>query len=254
MSHLGEFLLRPTVVLGFVLALAIANLWRRRRETRRRLLAVAIPFLLLALLSCPALAYLALGTLEWPYDRPASVPDHPEALVVLSGIIYGTGEGDPVDLGSDTYARCARTLELYHKAGSCLVLVCGGRSPGAPQGPMLADAMHDFLRDRGVRPADLLVENKSETTYQNAANSAPMLRACGIRRIVLVTDAKHMWRAEGCFRSEGFEVIPAPCNFFTSRFRNSWDDYFPSPNGAARFQEAVHEWLGIVYYRLRGWI
>jgi len=61
-------------------------------------------------------------------------------------------------------------------------------------------------------------------------------------------------RAELCFRKQGMDVIPAPCNHLTSSFRKRWQSYVPSPTGAVRFQEAFHEWLGIAYYWLRGWI
>jgi uncharacterized SAM-binding protein YcdF (DUF218 family) len=253
MEHVIEFFLRPTFLLAIVLTLAVANLWRQRRESRRRLLAVTIPLLLLWPLTSMAVAYVLVGTLERPYPPLAPMPERPEALVVLSGYVYGPTEQTPAELGSDTLYRCLYALELYRGWNSCQVLLSGGPSEGAPEGPLLADAMRDFMQARGVRPADLIVENRSRTTHENAVKCAAILRSRGIRRVVLVTDAKHMMRAALCFRHEGIEVVPAPCNYLTSKFQNRWDDYLPSPIGAGRIQEAFHEWLGIAYYRLRGW-
>ena len=68
-------LLQPYLLLFVLLAAAIANLWRRRREPIRRLLVLTLAFVALAVLSIPAIAHLSLGTLEWRYppaeQRPA---------------------------------------------------------------------------------------------------------------------------------------------------------------------------------------
>jgi uncharacterized SAM-binding protein YcdF (DUF218 family) len=255
MSHVVEFVIRPTVFLPLILALALVNLWRRRRETRGRLLFLTVPFGLLAVISLPAVAYLALGTLEWSYPTSTEIPGHPEMLVVLSGYMMAPKDKpDRAELGADTYYRCLHALRLYRKADGCPLLLSGGISEGARQGPPLADAMRTFFLQQGVKAADLTVENRSQTTYENAVNCAAMLQARGIHRIVLVTDAKHLWRASLCFAKQGIDVVPSPCSAFTERFENRLEDYVPSPDGAGHFMSAFHEWIGVVYYRLRGWI
>lgn len=256
MSHALDYLVRPTTVLFLVLGLAIVNLWRKRREERGRLLWLTVPYLLFVLISLPAMTYLALGTLEWSYPVTDELPEPPGALVVLSGYMYAPDSGSraKAELSADTYYRCRHALLLYRKAGGCPILLSGGISDGAPNGPALADAMRDFFREQGVRESHLIVENQSETTYQNAVESSRLLRARGIPRVVLVTDAKHMWRGALCFEKQGIEVVPSACRSFTSRYRNRWHDYLPSPDGALGFLEAFHEWLGLAYYKLRGWI
>src|SRR6516165_8195266 len=78
-------LLQPFTLLWFVLLLAVINLWRKRRETRRRLLLVTIPFALLTVLSLPWVSYLALGSLEWQTDPLEEIPPDVQAVVVLGG-------------------------------------------------------------------------------------------------------------------------------------------------------------------------
>lgn len=248
-----DYVTQPTLLIGLVLAAAVVHLWRNRQEGRRRLLAVVIPLVLLALVSLPVTAHLALGTLEWPYP-PVQLSQRPGALVVLSGYMHPPEEGDDQPrLAIDSFYRCRHALRLYREVGGCPVLVSGGPSSGVPGGPPLAEAMRSFLIEAGVKPADILVENRSQTTYENALNSCALLEARGIEHIVLVTDAKHMARAARCFRKQGMDVTPAPCNYVTTKFHNDWRDYLPSPEGALKFQAAVHEWVGLAYYWLRGW-
>jgi uncharacterized SAM-binding protein YcdF (DUF218 family) len=54
------------------------------------------------------------------------------------------------------------------------------------------------------------VEERSRDTFQNAQFSAPILKAAGVSRIILVTDAAHEWRAAHEFTSAGLIVVPAP--------------------------------------------
>jgi uncharacterized SAM-binding protein YcdF (DUF218 family) len=176
-------------------------------------------------------------------------------IVVLSGYMTAPKEDrQRAELAPDTYYRCLHALALYRQVGGCPILVSGGLSDGAPEGPPLAQAMETFYRERGVKAADLVVENRSLTTHENAVECCRLLQERGIDRIVLITDAKHLWRASLCFQREGIEVVPSGCNAYTDRYRNQPVDYWPSPYGAAHFLDAFHEWVGLAYYKLRGWI
>jgi uncharacterized SAM-binding protein YcdF (DUF218 family) len=256
MTQTLDYVIRPTFLLWIVLTFAIIHLWHKRKEDRRKLLWLTIPFVFLTLISLPAIAFLALGTLEWSYAPLEDLPEDCRVLVVLSGSMYApdTGRTDQVELGPDTYYRCVHALRLYRKAKGIRILLSGGIAEGAPKGPALADAMRDFFLDHGVPEFDLLVENRSRTTQENALEGGRILHLLGAKKMVLITDAKHMCRSSMCFRKQGFEVVASPCNSATARYRNHWHDYFPSPDGAGGFLAAFHEWVGLAYYKLRGWI
>src|SRR5690242_11995961 len=55
-------ILNPFLLLHLAIGASLVNLWLRRRDVRRGLLAVAIPFGLLCLLEMPLLKHLALGS------------------------------------------------------------------------------------------------------------------------------------------------------------------------------------------------
>jgi uncharacterized SAM-binding protein YcdF (DUF218 family) len=255
MSNLGNaprLLLQPTFLLYVALGLAIANLWRKRKESRGRLLLVVIPFLLLSLTCTRATGYFAHAALEWPYSASDEVPGDAQAIVVLSGYARGPDGILPrPELGSDTLYRCVHAARLHQKAKNLPVLVTGGPIEGTRPAMSIAQFMKDFLVDQGVEKATLIVEGLSRNTYENAVESSKLLRERGIRRIVLVTDAEHMLRASACFRKQGMEVSPSPVRN-SETLQNNLDDYLPNPREAGDFELATLEWEKIVYYWLRG--
>jgi uncharacterized SAM-binding protein YcdF (DUF218 family) len=114
------------------------------------------------------------------------------------------------------------------------ILVTGARIEAA--------AMHDtLLRNFGIRPR--WVEDESYDTFDNARNSVRLLKAGGVNRIVLVTNAAHMWRSVHEFTAAGVEVVPAPAGVLTVRDLGIWR-YLPNPGALLRAHAAVYELVG----------
>jgi uncharacterized SAM-binding protein YcdF (DUF218 family) len=108
-------------------------------------------------------------------------------------------------LGADRVWHAAR---IYRAGKAPLILLSGGSDRDLDTTSEAA-AMQVFLRDLGVPDAAMLLEEHSRTTHENAVNSAELLNARGIRRILLVTSALHMRRAVLEFEGQGLTVIPA---------------------------------------------
>jgi uncharacterized SAM-binding protein YcdF (DUF218 family) len=245
-------LLQPYRLCVLLTAAGLAYAWYTAPGARRRLLWFALPFAGLTLLSLPVLSYLAMGSLEWQYPPLRQPPAYIEALVVLGGGIRPADAVRPrAEPTEDTVYRCLCAAELYRAAGGCPVVVSGGRMTGSSE-PSCAEVMRDFLTQLGVSSADISTEGESQTTYENAADSRKLLEARGVRRIVLVTDAVHSFRAERCFRKQGLEVVPAPCNYRATSFNWSALQFVPEPYAALRSAEAFHEWVGTLWYWLTG--
>jgi uncharacterized SAM-binding protein YcdF (DUF218 family) len=155
-------------------------------------------------------------------------------------------------LESDTLIRCRHVADLYRRGPPRPVLVSGGKVDARVPGPAFAEVMRDFLLQLGVPVKDLIVEDASRTTYENAVESHKLLDGRGIRKIVLVTDAVHMNRALGCFRKQGLDVVPAPCHFQAGRLEGSVRDYLPNADAAASCRDVIHEWAGTAWYWLHG--
>ena len=94
------------------------------------------------------------------------------------------------------------------------------------------------------------VEDRSLDTRDNARMSAAILRQADVRTVVLVTHAAHMRRSVEAFEAAGLAVIPAPTGFFR---RGPADDplpRLPNMNSTYAGTYAIHEWLGLLAYRL----
>jgi uncharacterized SAM-binding protein YcdF (DUF218 family) len=248
-------LVQPYLASFLLLGIGIANLWCRRREPIRRLLLITVPFVALTVISTPAVAHLSQGTLEWRFPPTEQRPDGAEAIVVLGGGI------EPADatrrraaLSSSTLVRCMHAAAVYCQGKTCPVIVSGGRVDAGSSTPPIALLMRDFLRDQGVKDADLIVEDRSRTTYENAVECCKLLEQRHIGKVILVTDATHMFRALRTFHKQGIDAVPSACAHRATQFDWGVFDFLPSANAVQNHQRTIHEWLGVAWYWLRGYL
>jgi uncharacterized SAM-binding protein YcdF (DUF218 family) len=239
--------------LQLFIVLALINLWRKRRESRGRLVVLTVPVVGVVLLSSPWFEYLLVGSLEWQNPPLPHRPADAEAVVVLAGGVGAPAPSFPKPrLREDTMYRCLLAADLYHQGQRCPVIVSGGRDPAGDGAPPYAHAMRDFLLTLGVPGEDLLTEENSHNTYENAAECRKILEQRGLGKVLLVTDATHMVRASGCFRKQGIEAIPATCHHQALFPPNAVDDFIPNVRSARNSEAALHEWLGLAWYWARG--
>jgi uncharacterized SAM-binding protein YcdF (DUF218 family) len=253
MYRIVEHLFQPYCLLLLLTGVALANLWRKRQESRRRLLLISVPFGLLVLSSMPAVSNLALRTLEQRYPPSRQRPADTEVIVVLLGGFKHPDAGRPeAELEWDSLYRCIHAAELYRQGPPCLVLVSGAKADPRDPGPSGPEVMRDFLVRIGVRVSDVIVEPSSQTTYQSAIACRHLLEERGLREVVLVTEAVHMYRSLRCFRKQGIEAVPSSCHHEVTEFEWRAQDFLPKPWAALNTLRVAHEWLGVVWYSLQG--
>lgn len=252
MHRIGSLFLSPFLLCYALLAAGVICLWFRRRETRARLLLVTVPLVAMTLLCTPAVSHLCFGSLEWFYPNRSPDLHAVQAIVVLSGyaILVDEGERRAV-LGEDTLWRCMHAAEIYRRGARCPVVVTGGEFDVLAPGLTLADLMRDFLVKQGVASDDVIVERRSANTYENARNCRDLLGPRNLRHVALVTDAIHLLRADRCFRAFGFDVVPSGCRYRTVRPDWSIQSFLPAASSSRHVERVVHEWAGILWYRLR---
>lgn len=136
-----------------------------------------------------------------------------------------------------------RTVEVarLHRATGLPVLASGGDGEAAAIKKQLEGDFHVPVR---------WTEGNSLNTEQNAVFSAGILATEHIQRIILVTHALHMPRAQRLFSDTGLEVIPAPTDF-SSHAPLKWGDFLPSIQGRKLTASALHEVFGLAWYRMR---
>ncbi len=246
LTYLLEDLLLPPASL---LLLAFAALACRRRWPR---LAGAVLFLCLSLLTALAMPKVASLLCE-PLESTA-LPFNPaissgaEAIVVLGRGRYLRAP----EYGGDTVPAFAlerlRYAARLARATGLPLAVAGGAplEDGAAEG----DLMRRIL-EREFRVAVRWIERESRNTAENALL---LRRQLPVDRIVLVTHALHMPRARAMFERAGFIVTPAPLGFVT---RPGLDqpptafDFVPDASALTVSRIALHEYLGLLWYRWR---
>ena len=232
-----SILLTPIVVPPINLAVIafFAVCWRKR--------AVAIGAMaVLLLLATPLVADAFTSSLE------TGLSDTPDVAGMQAVLILG---GDLTRDSHDTAIPGALTLERL-RAGAALaratglpIAVTGGPlwAGGPPVGRIMADSLtRDFHQ-----PATW-VETKSADTWENARDSAAILLPAGIHDVLVVTHAWHMRRSLLAFRNSGLDARPAPLMLG----KYSLSSVVPGVSAWQESYYALHEWIGIAWYTLRG--
>ncbi|MFZ5634256.1 MAG: YdcF family protein [Bacillota bacterium] len=158
-------------------------------------------------------------------------PRRCDAIVILSG---------------ETVPRVARGVELYREGyGSLIIMSGGGRMTSKLTD---ADLMLMEAVDLGVPPSAVLLENKSESTYENAVNVKKMVLEQNIKSFLLVTSNYHTRRAKYIFgrvfedTEVKFVTVAAPDPKYTA---SSW---WKKHEGQ---QKALTELASIIVYGLK---
>lgn len=186
-----------------------------------------------------------------------------EAIVVLGGATKPAIPPRPaVDL-SEEGDRVLYAAQLYQQDKSPLIIVSGGRISWRGKGGSESADMATILSKMGVPAAAIIQEPDSFNTYENAVNVRKILETRGIRRVLLVTSAMHMPRSLLIFKHQGIAATPAPTDFLVTE--NDLQELQSSPQAILlnllpdaerlhKFTRALKEYVGLLVYRLRGWL
>ena len=238
-------LVADSVVLVLLLLLGGLGLTLFRRRLGSAVLISGVAALYL--LATPFVSTRLLWLAETPVDvSPSAVAPSPQAIVVLSAGAYPRApeyEGDTVD--ALTLERIRYGARLQRRTG-LPILVTGGRLRNAAR-PVAESMRQALVEDFGVPVR--WVEGHARTTYENAEQSAAMLRAEGIDTVYLVTHAVHMLRSQEAFERARLTVVPAGTGFTSIDPDVSLRDLVPRATTLARSSYALHELIGRLWYR-----
>ncbi len=91
-----------------------------------------------------------------------------------------------------------------------MCVVSGGRAPDQPCAE--ADAMREYLLEKGIEPHRVIAENMSSTTYENFVFSRKILQENNLPvRAGVVTDRFHQFRSGRIARTAGMKSFPVSC-------------------------------------------
>lgn len=248
-------MLYPTSVALALLAAAVAK-WRH--PAGRACLAGAVGVLMVC--GNGWVVASLIRNLEGRHLPPAMMP-RADAIVVLSGGVLGKTPPRPsVELG-DTGDRLLYGALLFKQGKAPRIICTGNVATGGVAPRPAAENMAELLGVLGVDTGAIVTETRSENTHDHAVTVCPMLREAGATRFLLVTSAMHMPRAIGVFRRAcpDLVVTAAPTDFRAPyELPQPWYRravaLLPTPRSLLDFSDAAHEYVGIAYYTLRGWM
>jgi len=142
--------------------------------------------------------------------------------------------------------------QLYHQGIIKKILISGGNGMLINNGYLEAEEIKKHLINNKIPETDIWIESTSRNTYENAYNSAIILKEKGIDNILLITSAIHMRRSLFCF--EKVKLKPTPFSTdFTFKTRDFYldDMLIPSMEGVVKWQELIHEWIGYLAYKIK---
>jgi len=105
-----------------------------------------------------------------------------------------------------------------------------------------------FIMDLGVPDEEIIIEDKSRDTFENAKFTQKICARLGFTNPILVTSAYHLKRAIMSFEKSGLDVLPFPARFKSwpeKQYR--WTAYLPSDFLTASI--TIKEYLGLVFYK-----
>jgi uncharacterized SAM-binding protein YcdF (DUF218 family) len=125
-----------------------------------------------------------------------------QAIVVVSG-----GLRHDTSLGTSTSERVSYGVELAKRGYAPLLVMSGG---GPVRSVTDAEVMAREAVRLGIAREVVLIEDQSESTWENAVLTAKLLRDRKVNEILLVTCPYHSLRAKLMFRARGLAVAVAP--------------------------------------------
>ncbi|MBW2709471.1 MAG: YdcF family protein, partial [Deltaproteobacteria bacterium] len=238
-------------------------LWRGKRAFTGKML-TTLGLIGLTLMSYNPVSRALNAPLNCKYEAYAThqwekTGTQPETLVKYVVVLAGGHKSDPSIPATGQISghsmirlvegiRILRLLIDLSGPGARLILSGGGAADPVPEAEIMAE-VSQFM---GVSKDDMIIESTSNDTKDQARLIKPIV---GTAPFVLVTSATHMPRSMALFQKMGMNPIPGPAGA-TSRIKMPFSpqDIFPSVSALDDTTEAIHEYLGLLWGKLKGQI
>lgn len=246
------WLLAPVNLLLILLCAGTAFLFTRFVRFGRALVSVAaLGFLVAGVLPTGTIL---MRQLEDRFPRPPAIAQAPAGIIVLGGGVdeVVTAMRGPLALTA-AGDRMTEAAMLARRFPQAKLVFTGGSASLLGSSLREAHVAQRLFIGLGLPPEQLVFEQESRNTYENAMLTRDLVKPQPGQRWLLVTSAAHMPRAAGIFRKAGFQVTPYPVDYRTPG--SSRDYRLVSSDilgGLTLTETAVREYLGLAAYWFAG--
>jgi uncharacterized SAM-binding protein YcdF (DUF218 family) len=257
LSKLLPLFFYPLGLACVLIVFALVKLWKKPRQAST---ALTLALIVLLLGSNGWVSRSLVRSLEFQ-NIPQELPNA-DAIVVLGGATKPAFPPRPaVDLSEES-DRMFYAAQLYHQNKAPYVILSGGRIDWSGAGSSESADMAIVMQRLGVPESAIIQEPDSLNTYENAVNVKKILQARQFNQVLLVTSAMHMPRSLAIFNKLKIAAFPAPTDFLASGDMQYVSDSFeaivlnllPEAERLHQSTRALKEYVGLIIYRLRGWL
>ena len=207
---------------------------------------------ILSLASFTNIGAVAIAPLEGRFQRPAQLPGHVDAIVLLGGATDARiSTARRVTETNDAGDRLIETIRLAQLYPRARIVLTGGVAAILAGAESEAVTMQRLLLAFGVARERLVLEGEARNTDENAGNTAELLGP-EPGTVLLVTSAFHMPRSIGLFRKAGITAIAWPTDYRSSGIERFGIDIAEPVANLQTATAAMKEWIGLVVYRWTG--
>lgn len=247
---MGPFFQPIPLCLSLLLLGLFFLIFTRKKKTGKVL--VGIGTLVLAIFSYDGASDMLVEPLERKYP-PISAFEELKDIKWI--VVLGGGSGVDPGLPPSTYLSDASMIRLsegvfLHNRLPESKLIFTGRSGFEGIRPV-AEVMASTAEEWGVESENIVLETSAIDTKDHPIYVKEIV---GKDRFILVTSASHMPRAMGLFRKHGMDPIPAPTDYMVKEREGGLRPgvFFPSAGSLEKTGQAIHEYLGMVWAKIRG--
>jgi uncharacterized SAM-binding protein YcdF (DUF218 family) len=245
------FVLQPSSFLLLLLLAGAALLFTRYWKAGRWLVATGAILFLVGGIS-PLSTWMTLP-LEQRFARSDLSGPDVDGIIVLGGAEDARiAAGRHVHAVNESAERITEAAALALRYPRAKVVVTTNTILYRGQTISGAETTDQIFRDLGISADRLIPETASHNTWENALYTKALARPEPGQRWLVVTSASHMPRAMGVFRKVGFPVEPWPVDYRTANSDDALRLFDAPSEGLRRLEMAVHEWIGLITYRLMG--
>ncbi len=250
LSKILWFLANPGNILLITLVVGVVLLGGRRARAGR--VALVLCALTAVFMATVPVGKAMIMTLENRFPINQKLPDRVDGIITLGGVVNEivTKSRGQISVGGGI-SRLLEFATLAKRYPNAKLVFTGGSGKLLSQDIKEADVLEPLLAILGMDPNRVIYENKSRNTYENATLTKSLINPGPDETWVLVTSAFHMPRSMGVFRKAGWQIIPYPVDYAYAADA-TLTPFFDLPGGLVRLAAGLHEWLGLVFYRLTG--
>ena len=194
---------------------------------------------------------------EPDFKEIKTLPNYPVGIV-LTGVTNLDKTAYDRTFFSRGADRATHAVQLYKLGKIEKILITGGQGLDPLNPNTEAELLRDFMVIAGVKLSDILIENQAKNTRQNAVLAGETLEANGYdknNKQLLITSAFHMYRSKGCFDKVGVLTETYPVDYYAHEPKfNLPSLLYPNPDALLQWHKLFKEWIGIVTYKIAGYM